>query len=267
MYKEYFGFTYYPFGKDIQSDQFLYHRGFLEYQKRMEFLLTYGGIGVIWGTAGSGKTAGLRSFRDSLNKSRYQFYYLPEPPLSLTEFYRSAASAMDIEPACRKIDAYHQIRDRILELSQEKKITPVIALDECQMYPHTVLESVRLFLNFEIDSRNHAILILCGQPEFKKRLHYAVYESLIQRVTIQYEFCGLSPEEVENYLRHRLDIAGVKQQLFEPAAVQFIYQVTKGILRKIDTLALKSLVLAGGLKKKSIDQSIVETALKETFWA
>lgn len=267
MYKEYFGFTHYPFGKDISSEQFLHYMGFLEYEKRMEFLLTHGGIGVIWGPAGSGKTAGLRSLRDSLNKNRYHFYYLPEPPLSMAEFYRAVASSMDIEPRYRRIDIYYQIRDHILLLSNEKKITPIIVLDECHMYPHTVLESVRLFLNFEVDFRNHAILILCGQPEIRKRLQYAVYESLAQRITIQYEFCGLDPSEVETYLVHRLDIAGVKQQLFEPSAIQFIYQVTKGILRKIDTLALKSLVLAGGLKKKSVDQSTVETVLKETFWA
>ena len=267
MHKEYFGFTHYPFGKDISSGQFLYYRGFKEYRERMEFLKKHGGIGVIWGPSGSGKSAGLRSLRDSLNKNRYRFYYMAEPPLSLAEFYRGIAQAMDLQPAYRRMDIYHQIRDHILELSTDKKITPIIALDECQMYPHTVLESVRLFLNFEIDSRDRAILILCGQPEFKKRLRYAVYESLTQRITVQYQFNGLKSEEVDKYLQHRLDIAGVKHQLFEPGAVQFIYQVTKGMLRKIDTLAVKSLVLAAGLKKESIDKIIVETVLQENFWA
>lgn len=267
MYKEYFGFTQYPFGKDISTDQLLHYRGFMEYNKRMEFLQKHGGIGVIWGLTGSGKTAGLRYLRDSLNKNRYKFYYMAEPPLSVAEFYRGIAQTMDIEPACRRMDTYQKIRDHILSLSVEKKITPIIALDECQMYPHTVLEGVRLFLNFEIDSKDHAILILCGQPELKKRLQYYVYEPLTQRITVHYQFDGLTPEEVEKYLEHRLSIAGVKHQLFEPHAIQFIYQVTKGILRKIDTLAVKSLVLAAGLNKQSIDKAIVETVMQETLWA
>lgn len=267
MYKEYFGFTCYPFGKDIPGDQLFIYQDFKEYQQRIEFLKKHGGIGVFWGEPGCGKSVGLRWLRDSLNQNRYRFYYLPEPPQTLSEFYRGLAVAMDLEPAHRRVDVYHQIRDHVLEMAVQKRVIPIITLDETQMYHYTTLEFVRFILSFEVDSRNHAILVLCGQLNLGKRLRQKAYEPLAQRITVQHRFRGLDREEVERYLRHRLDIAGVKHQLFEPDSVQYIYQVTKGNLRKIDTLAVQSLLQAAGLKRESISRDIIEKAVKENFWA
>jgi len=267
MYRKYFGLQRYPFGKEIAGEELYRSRDFTAYQEKMDFLQKHGGIGVVWGSPGSGKSVGLRWLRDSLNRNRFRFYYLPDPPLSLSEFYRSLATAMALRPAGRRAAIFRQVQEHILELSGGKKIKPIIALDESQMLPHTVLEAVRLLLNFDIDSRDHAILLLCGQPELRKRLHFAVYEPLIQRVTVHYQFAGLQPEEVEQYLRHRLAVAGVQDQIFEPAAVQFIAQVSKGILRKIDTLAVRSLAGAAAAKQKSVAQGNVERAMEETLWA
>lgn len=267
MYKEYYGFTHIPFQKNIPTDELMVHQNLKEYQKRMQFLLKHYGIGVLWGAPGSGKSVGLRWLRDSLSRNRYRFYYLPDPPTSPTDLYRQMLLVMELEPVFRRVDMLHRIQEHILNLSVDKKITPVIALDECQMYSHTVLESVRLFLNFDIDSRHHLILILSGQTEFYKRLRYSVYEPLNQRITIQHQFEGLNPEETGGYLRHRISQAGVKHQLFEPQAIQFICQVTKGTMRKIDTLALQALLLGAGKKQKTVDQATVEIAVKENLWA
>ena len=266
MYKEYFGFSTYPFNKDINASQLFLYKNFIEFQKRMEFLQKHMGISVIFGQSGCGKSAALRWLTDSLNKNRFRFFYMSQPPASLSEFYRYLAAAMNLQPAFNRVDNFNLIHAFINDLVTQKKIIPIIALDECQLYSHTLIESLRLFLNFDIDSKHKIILIMAAQPELKKRLKYAVYEPFTQRVTVQFNFTGIEQDELEKYLMHRLDIAGVKHQLFEPDAINFIYQVTKGILRKIDSLAIQSLMVAAGLKKKSIDQSIVESVIPENLW-
>ncbi len=150
-------------------------------------------------------------------------------------------------------------------MSGEKRITPIIAIDESHLLPHPVLEAVRLLLNFEIDSRDHAILLLCGQTELRRRLRLAVYEPLVQRVTAHYQFAGLQADEVDPYLRHRLALAGVQDQLFEPGAVQFIAQVGKGIPRQIDALAIRALAAAAVAKRKAVAQEHVERAVADTL--
>jgi type II secretory pathway predicted ATPase ExeA len=265
MHKEYFGFTRYPFSKEIAGADLFVSRDVAAYRERMEFLQRHGGLGMIWGAPGCGKSAGLRWLRDSLNNNRFRFYYLPDPPLSLNEFYRTVATAMGLRPTGRRATNYCQLQEHILDLSQEKRITPIIVIDESQQLPQAVLEALRLLLNFEIDSRDHAILLLCGQTELRRRLRLAVYEPLVQRVVAHHQFAGLQADEVEPYLRHRLALAGVQDQLFEPAAVQFIAQVGKGIPRQTDALASRALAAAAAARHKYVGQEHVERAVAETI--
>lgn len=266
MHKEFFGFSAYPFTKEIDTSDFFMYRNFIELRKRMEFLQKHLGVAVLFGPSGCGKSAALRWFSDSVNKNRYRFFYLNHPPNSLSEFYRQIVAAMHLQPSFHKMDNLNSIHAFINELAAQKKIIPVIALDECQMYHHTIIDSIRLFLNFDIDSRHRIILIMAAQPEFRNRLKYAVYEPLTQRITVQINCTGLESDEVEPYLLHRLAVAGVKHQLFEQDAVNFIFQTTKGVLRKIDALASQSLFVAAAQKKNSVGQAVIESVIAENLW-
>ncbi len=266
MYKQFFGFSRNPFGKDIDSPDLMHHDVFASFTEKIEFLKTHGGIGLLWGAAGTGKSAGLRWLRDSLNRNRYRFYYVSYPPSGLGDFYRELALCMDLRPAFRRTELFRQIQDHIADLAATKKITPIIALDEAQSYHHTVLESLRMFLNFNIDSMNHALLILAGQPDLRKKLKFSVYEPLTQRITVQHQFLGLDQETVEKYILHRLGIAGVKHQIFEPEAVHFMHKATDGNMRKINNLALVCLETAARKKNKSVDRDTVDMASRDLFW-
>lgn len=265
MHKEYFGFTRYPFSKEIAGTDLFRSKDFTGCQAKLEFLQRHGGLGVLWGVPGSGKSASLRWLRDTLNQNRFRFYYLPDPPLSLNEFYRTVATAMALRPTGRRAANFCLLQEHILDLSREKHITPIIVIDESHLLPHPVLEAARLLLNFDIDSRDHAIILLCGQTELRRRLRLAVYEPLVQRVTAHYQFAGLQTDEVDPYLRHRLALAGVQDQLFETGAVQFIAQVSKGVPRQIDALAIRALAAAAAAKRKSVTQEHVQQAVEETL--
>lgn len=266
MYKEYYGLTHYPFSKEIDSCDLFIYKGWKEYQARMELLKRYRGFGLIYGPPGSGKSVGLRWLRDNLNKNLFRFFYLTDPPGSVSSFYRQLALAMDLQPAYHRIDLYYQLQNYLTELVSQKRITPIIALDECQMYPYTVLESLRMLLNFDIDSRHYVIVLLAGQPELKRRLKLAVYEPITQRIVVHYAFSGIGEDELENYLRHRLNLAGRNDTLFTAEATQAIYQIAKGILRKIDILADKALWQAASKKLKTVDRESVITATEEVLW-
>lgn len=263
MYKEYFGFARLPFGKEIMSDDLLEHEDFRGFMTKMEFLKLHGGVGLLWGASGTGKSAGLRWFRDSLHPDRFRFLYFPNPPNSVSALHREIALGLELEPRHRSVDLFRQIQDRIRELAVERKITPIFTFDELQMASHVVIEAVRLFLNFDMDSKDLAILILAGQPEFRKRLQYAVYEPLIHRTTVQWRFRGIRKDEVERYVSHRTTLAGVKHPVFEQEVFPFIHQVTKGNLRMINHLAINALECAARLKRKSVGREIVEKIMEE----
>jgi hypothetical protein len=65
----------------------------------------------------------------------------------------------------------------------------------------------------------------------------AVYEALNQRIVVRYHLPGLSREERPPYLAHLLRLAGTELPLFEPAAIEAMFQATQGLPRKVNLLA------------------------------
>ena len=96
------------------------------------------------------------------------------------------------------------IRDReAIYTYASKNITPVIIIDEVQFISNSILDDLRLILNFEMDSKNLCILILCGQPKLVIQLSRQPHEALRQRISINYTFSGLSRTETQEYIKSR----------------------------------------------------------------
>ena len=76
---------------------------------------------------------------------------------------------------------------------------------------------------------------------------------------------SLAREELDSYLTHQLKAAGVSQPLFDDIARQALYQATKGILRKVNKLALTALRLAASRKESIVGESILLDATTEAL--
>ena len=88
---------------------------------------------------------------------------------------------------------------------------------------------------------------------------------LRQRIAVQYHLEGLTREELDAYLAHQLKAAGVTQPLFDDTARQALYQATKGILRKVNKLALTALRLAAARKASLVGEAILLDATSEAL--
>ena len=66
-------------------------------------------------------------------------------------------------------------------------------------------------------------------------------------------------------LLDQLKAAGVTQPLFDDTARQALYQATKGILRKVNKLALTALRLAASRKASMVDEAILLDATAEAL--
>lgn len=81
---------------------------------------------------------------------------------------------------------FTQIQEAIKSLYYEKRITPVIMLDEVQMLSNSILKDLRLLFSFNMDSENPYILILSGQTQLRNKLHLSINAPLKQRIAIKY---------------------------------------------------------------------------------
>jgi general secretion pathway protein A len=91
----------------------------------------------------------------------------------------------------------------------------------------------------------------------------AVHESLEQRIVVSYHFAGFARDEVPAYLIHRLKLAGCTLPLFEPPAIEALFQASQGLPRKVNRAAHYALSAAALAKARQVSADHVQTALDE----
>ena len=78
-----------------------------------------------------------------------------------------------------------------------------------------------------------------------------------------YHLAGLTREELPEYLIHRLRLAGCELPLFEPPAVEALFQATQGMPRKVNRLAHYALTSAALGQARTVTAEHVHTAREE----
>lgn len=133
MYKAFYSLAAHPFSKEIKAKDMFQSSAHLELLARLEYLKDNRGIGLVVGEAGCGKTSGIRTFTSDLNPSLFKVVYFALSTVTVSDFYRGIAYSLDLEPRFRKVDLFKQLQDSIRELYHEKRILPVIILDEMHL--------------------------------------------------------------------------------------------------------------------------------------
>jgi len=260
MIETYFGMKCNPFKKGIELKDTYEFTDFKEMQARLSYLLKTKGIGVFTGNAGFGKTYSLKYFVNNLNKGLYKTVYLCLSTVTVMDFYRSLCIGLGILPNHKKIDMFNQIQETIKTFVKDRKITPVIILDETQYMRTEILNDLKMLLNFDMDSQDLAILILVGQSTVNDILSRNTHDALRQRIVVNYTFAGLDLIEVDNYLKNRFHLAGLGDSIIEDNAVKALAANCNGATRKLNSLIEKCLLICEQKNENIITAEIVMLA-------
>ena len=263
MFTRFYGLKFNPFSKEISTEQLFFSQDLKELDSRLKYLQQVRGIGLVTGEPGCGKTTALRKYVDELNPAHYTSCYFTLSTVTVLDFYQGLALALGEQPKSKKVSLFHQIQGAIEHLYFERRVTPVIVLDEMHLADSKILEDLRLLFNFKMDSQNPFILILSGQSAIRNRLALNVNQPLRQRITVKYSMQGLKPEEIADYCASRLKNAGLHEQIFTTAACEAIYAITKGLPRLVNNLVTTCLLCAYGQKQRQIDAEVVYQAQQE----
>jgi general secretion pathway protein A len=264
MMEAFFGFKKTPFSDNPDAKQLFASQAWIQVKARLQFLVEHHGTGLLTGEVGSGKSTAARTFTAGLNPNLYKILYLHWSSGSALDLLRQLALELNLEPAHYRGDLVRQIAEAIVSLNQSKKQHPILICDEAQLLRHPALEQLPVLLNFDMDSSHYLTLLLVGQPLLRRTLSLQMHEPLRQRIAVQYHLEGLS-RELDAYLAHQLKAAGITQPLFDDTARQALYQASKGILRKVNKLALTALRLAASRKASTVEESILLDATSEAL--
>ncbi|MEK7224654.1 MAG: AAA family ATPase [Bacteroidota bacterium] len=261
MIKPFFGFTSYPFKKEI--DKIFISRQLDYLEKRCAHFVQTQGIAFLSGEVGSGKTTFIRHFLGSLDHNSYKYFYLSQTFRTARSFFRTLASALGLNPKYLIEDLIAQIKTELMHIFRKQKLNPILVIDEAQNLSDTVLEEIRLLTNFGMDSKNYLSIFLLAHPILKARLKLVPYAALKQRISFSYHLTGLEQDEVEPYIACRLKAAGRTKPVFTPETITLLFNYSKGLPRIINTLAHESLYQAAAQEKIMVDENLIENIIQE----
>lgn len=265
-YRSFFGFTKEPFGSDLKTSEILQTDELKSVTKRLDYAVRLGGAALVTGEIGSGKSTALRYCAEKLHPAEYETFYITATSGSILELYRQITAEMGIYQSSNSRAVMTQlIKNEIKELVDGKKMKVVLIIDEASLLRMEVLGEIHTLCQFHKDSKPWLPLVLAGQSTLIDKMTYRASAPLASRIVTRSHMEGLDRQGMLLYLEHHLNLAGVKTNLFEDAAITAIHQGSGGLLRKANHLARGALIAAAAQESMSVSAEHVRLAATEIF--
>jgi general secretion pathway protein A len=267
MYIEHFKLRELPFRLSPDPEFLFLSKNHSRAKAYMESTIWFtDGFVVITGEIGSGKTTLIESFLREIDKD-VVVAQINQTQITAIEFLQSVLVQFGFQPfKMRKAELLATFNQFLVEqYAAGRKV--LLIVDEAQNLSQRVLEEVRMLSGVETTKEKVLRIILAGQPELNEKLDAPELVQLAQRVRLRFHLTALSQTDMENYIRHRLEVAGAGgRELFAPNTLEKIYRYTGGTPRLINTLCDTALMASFASGKPNVDMDSVDVALEELQW-
>jgi type II secretory pathway predicted ATPase ExeA len=262
-YRTFFGFQKEPFAQDIRVEDLYPLPGLQAAIERFTYALKLGAISIVTGDVGSGKSTALRYASSKLHPSQYKVISVIGFTGSIIDILRQLCSGFDVEGNSNSLAKLIRIlRTAIMEIAQRKQ-TPVLIIDEASLLRLEIFAQLHSISQFDMDSKPLLSIVLAGQNNLIDKLMYHTSRPLASRIIGRSHLEGLKLKDMTGYIKHHLQIAGVKDQLFSDESILAIHQGSGGLLRRANLLAKGALIAAANEKCAVISAEHVRIASTE----
>ncbi len=272
MYEQFFDLKKKPFDL-VPNPEFIY---FSRTHKRSHVFLDYGvreraGFILLTGDVGSGKTTLIKHLMKQ-NDANIKYSKVFNTKVNSTQLISMINDDFGLEINNKdKVMLIRDLNDFLID-RYSKGYHSTLIIDEAQNMSAELLEEIRMLSNLETEDTKLLQIVLSGQPELRKKLLKPELRQLRQRISISCHIKPMSSEETEQYIYHRLEVAGNKKAVvFEDGVIETIHNFSRGIPRLInivcDLLMLSAFVDETGDVSIQMTKEIVnELDMENQYW-
>ena len=261
--QNFFGFRREPFGTDLKVEELYQLPGLTPLVERFDYAVRNAMVTVITGEVGSGKSTSLRYAVSKLHPSEYRILSVVATSGGILELYRQLCMSLGMENRSYS-SAYltKSLRDSLGDIVAKRQI-PLLILDEAHLLRLEVFKQLHTLSQVEYDSKSLLPVILSGQSLLIDKLLYHTSRPFASRVLGRSNMEALNHADMQGYLNHHLQVAGIKESLFAEEAVVAIHQSSGGLLRRANHLAKAALLAATAERSHRVAAEHVRLASTE----
>ncbi len=157
---------------------------------------------------------------------------------------------------------FKQFQDFLIEeYARGRRV--ILMVDEAQNLSAEGLEEIRMLTNINANKDEVLQLVLVGQPELRDIIRRPEMRQLAQRITASFHLKAMQEEDVHDYVRHRLIVAGATGDEIAAAAISKIYAVTQGVPRLINQICELALFYAWSANASAVTPAVVQEVLND----
>ena len=272
LYEAFYGFREQPFALSTDP-RFLFlsashrraHDELLTGLRRREGLL------LMTGETGTGKTTLCRALIDALGHRTFSALIL-NPYMSDAEVLRvilrdfGLVSRDEIRRGALAKADMPQLLDTLegfLRSLLPLQSYAIVIIDEAQSLAPVVLDQIRMLGSLEQDGQRLLQIMLVGQPALAETIKSESLRALNERITRRTNLTPLAPAEVDEYIRHRMSVAGARDTVaFAPDAVALIADLSRGLPRRVNLLCDRTLEEGRVAGASALDTDMVRRAAR-----
>jgi len=206
---QYWGLKFNPAGTDIPTES-LHRSARLEaFIQRVGHLAREGGVVMVTGESGVGKSASIRLMTDTLGKVRdLQVVAIQLSQGSRKDMYQELGGSFGLTLTNNRFASFRALRQSWCHHMEQCVFRPVIVVDEAQSMNAEVLEELKTLSSKDYDSRQLMLLVLCGDQRLPEKLATPDLVPLGSRIRARLKLEAVSAKELKECLQHVLREAG-----------------------------------------------------------
>ena len=187
-----------------------------------------------------------------------------DPDLSIRDFFQMLSQEFRFKmDFSSKWDFLNQFKRFLLyKYSEKKKV--LLIIDEAQKLNQKLLEQICLLSDIGEKGDKLISIFLVGQKKFNELIRSLKSDKLLQeRVAAHYYIKPLTEHETQEYIIHRLMVAGAKSGIFSYEAINEIFSFSRGYPRLINIICDRALLTGYISETKKITGEIVKRCADE----